>query len=266
MINVAVTGAAGRMGKTLIQSIHEAEDLCLGAAFEHPQSPAVGQDAGEVAGVGHLGVEIVSDAAAVVDHFDVVIDFTVPDATVALAGTCGGTGKAMVVGTTGFTDEQLSQLHQHAAAIPLFMAPNMSLGVNLTFKLIELAARALGDSVDVEVLEAHHRHKIDAPSGTAVRMGEILAETLDRDLETDAVYGRQGITGARNRQTIGFSTMRGGDIVGEHTVMFAGEGERIEITHRAQSRSNFAHGALTAARYVVGQAPGRYNMQQLLDL
>ena len=265
-MRVAVTGAAGRMGKTLIQAISSAEDLSLGAAFEHPESPAMGQDAGELAGVGRLDVAVSADPAAALDQFDVVIDFTVPDATLKLAEACASSGCGMVVGTTGFTEPQLQQLHAIQDRVALFMAPNMSLGVNLAFKLIEMAARVLGDSVAVEVLEAHHRHKIDAPSGTAVRMGEILAEALDRDLETDAIYGREGITGARQRKTIGFSTMRGGDIVGEHTVMFAGEGERIEITHRAQSRMNFATGALTAARFIAQQPPGLYNMQQLLDL
>lgn len=266
MTRVAVTGAAGRMGRTLIQAIHESEDLSLGAAFEHADSPAVGADAGDVAGVGALGIIINGSLDQATVDFDVVIDFTVPQATLALAEVCSANGKAMVVGTTGFTEAELTALHAHAEKIPLFMAPNMSVGVNLTFKLIQLAAEILGDSVDVEVLEAHHRHKIDAPSGTAVRMGEILADALDRDLETDAIYGRQGITGARNRKTIGFSTMRGGDIVGEHTVMFAGEGERIEITHRAQSRMNFAQGALRAVRYVRDQGAGLYDMQTVLGL
>ncbi len=266
MVSIAITGAAGRMGKTLIQAVHEAEGLALGAAFEHGASPAVGADAGELAGVGRLDVPITALDAARPDAFDVAIDFTVPDATIELARVCGPAGKGMVVGTTGFDAGQLDALHAAAADTALFMAPNMSVGVNVAFRLIEIAARLLGDSVDVEVLEAHHRHKIDAPSGTAVRMGEILAEALDRDLETDAIYGRQGITGARERRTIGFSTMRGGDIVGEHTVMFAGDGERIEITHRAQSRMNFAQGALRAARFVHGKAPGRYSMAELLDL
>lgn len=264
MTRVAIPGAAGRMGKTLIQAIQDTEGLSLGAAFEHPDSPSVGADAGEASGVGALGVVIQASATAALDDFDVVVDFTVPAATLALAEICAAHSKAMVVGTTGFTDAELATLHGAAEHIPLFMAPNMSVGVNLVFKLIEVAAAALGDSVDVEVLEAHHRHKIDAPSGTAVRMGEVLAQTLDRDLETDAIYGREGITGARNRKTIGFSTMRGGDIVGEHTVMFAGEGERIEITHRAHSRLNFAQGALRAAGFVTTQEAGLYNMQQLL--
>ena len=266
LTRVAVAGAAGRMGKTLVEAIDQADDLVLGAAFEHPDSEVIGRDVGELCGLGSNGVTVVQDVTTVLDDFDVVIDFTVPQATSALAQVCRANGKPMVIGTTGFTDEALAELHAAQADIALFMAPNMSVGVNLTFKLIEIAAKALGDDVDVEVLEAHHRHKIDAPSGTAVRMGEILADALDRDLATDAIYGRQGITGERNRQTIGFSTMRGGDIVGEHTVMFAGEGERIEITHRAQSRMNFAQGALRAVRYVHGQEPGLYDMQTLLGL
>jgi len=266
MIRVAVTGAAGRMGKTLVQAIQLADGLVLGAAFEHPEHPNIGADAGELAGVGQLGVPLQADAAQAVDTFDVVIDFTLPSATLALASVCRANDKAMVVGTTGFSDDELSELQAAAQDIALFMAPNMSVGVNLVFKLIEIAAKALDDSVDVEVIEAHHRHKIDAPSGTAVRMGEVLAQALGRDLNADAIYGREGITGARNRQTIGFSTIRGGDIVGEHTVMFAGEGERIEITHRAQSRMNFAQGALRATRYVHEKAPGLYDMQGLLDL
>ena len=264
MTRLAIPGAAGRMGKTLIQYIAEAEDLALGAAFEHPDSPALGREVGELTGLNPLGVSVSADARAAVDHFDVAVDFTVPQATLALARVCRDAGKGLVVGTTGFSETELAELQSAQADIPVFMAPNMSVGVNLVFKLLQVAAAALGDDVDVEVLEAHHRHKIDAPSGTAVRMGEILAETLGRDLATDAIYGRQGITGARERKTIGFSTMRGGDVVGEHTVMFAGEGERIEITHRAQSRSNFAQGALRAARYIADRPPGLYDMQQLL--
>jgi len=266
MIRVAITGAAGRMGKTLIAAINEADDLELGAALEHPGNPTVGQDAGETAGVGRLGVTIVEHVKSCVDDFDVAVDFTVPAATLELAEVCAERSKALVVGTTGFTDDELAAMHQYAAHIPVFMAPNMSVGVNLVFKLIEIAAAALGDSVDVEVIEAHHRHKIDAPSGTAVRMGEVLAEALGRDLSTDAVYGRQGITGARERKTIGFSTIRGGDIVGEHTVLYAGDGVHLDIAHRAQSRMNFAQGALRAVRYLEGKPPGLYDMQMLLAL
>ena len=264
MIRVAVAGAAGRMGRALVQAIDAAEDLTLGAAFEHANSPALGQDAGELAAAGNLDVVVGSDPAAVIDSFDVVIDFTTPAATLALAQVCAQAGKAVVIGTTGFSEEQLAALHSYQNKVAMFTSPNMSVGVNLLFQLVARAAHALGDAVDVEVIEAHHRDKIDAPSGTAVRIGEVLAEALDRDLTTDAVYGRQGITGARDRSTIGFSTIRGGDIVGEHTVLFAGEGERLEITHRAQSRSNFAQGALRAVTFINGKPPGGYSMDDLL--
>jgi 4-hydroxy-tetrahydrodipicolinate reductase len=266
MLRVAVTGAAGRMGKTLIQALTESDDLQLGAAFERTDSSALGADAGELAGVGPLNIPVTLFEQADPADFEVVIDFTAPQATLTLAEFCCREGKAMVIGTTGFTESELEQLELSAAHVPLFMSPNMSVGVNLTFKLIEMAARALGDDVDVEVIEAHHRHKVDAPSGTAVHMGKVLAEALDRNLEEDAIYGRQGITGARERNTIGFSTVRGGDIVGEHTVMFIGDGERLEITHRASSRMNFALGALRAVRHIRDKAPGKYNMQTLLDI
>ncbi len=266
MIRVAVTGAAGRMGKTLVQAIAQTDDLSLGAAFERTDHESIGRDAGELAGVGSLGVLVSADPAARMADFDVVIDFTAPVASLALAKVCRAHGIALVIGTTGFADTELAEMHEAAQDTALFMSPNMSVGVNLVFKLIETAARALGDSVDIEIIEAHHRHKVDAPSGTAVRMGEVLAAALGRSLETDAVYGRQGITGARERNTIGFSTIRGGDIVGEHTVMFAGDGERIEITHRATSRMNFAQGALRAVRFVHDQPPGVYDMDALLNL
>lgn len=270
MIRVAVTGAAGRMGKTLVQAIQESSDLTLAAAFEHPSSDVLGEDVGELAGVGKLGINITAmptaESSTQLEAFDVVIDFTVPEATLMLAQVCGAQGRAMVIGTTGFSQAQLSALQQHAQHMALFMAPNMSVGVNVMFKLVADAAKALGDSVDVEVMEMHHRHKVDAPSGTAVRLGEILADTLGRSLDTDAIYGRQGIIGARDRKTIGFSALRGGDIVGEHTVMFAADGERIEITHRAQSRMNFAQGALRAVRYVNAQPAGLYDMQMLLGV
>jgi 4-hydroxy-tetrahydrodipicolinate reductase len=264
MIRVAVAGAAGKMGRALIQAIDAAEELTLGAGFEHEHSSALGQDAGELAAVGASDVAVSSDPIAEIDSFDVVIDFTTPAATLGLAQVCADANKAMVIGTTGFSEEQLQILRAHQDKIAMFTSPNMSLGVNLLFQLVARAAQALGDSVDVEVIEAHHRDKIDAPSGTAVRIGEVLAEALGRDLTTDAVYGRQGITGARNRNTIGFSTIRGGDIVGEHTVLFAAEGERLEITHRAQSRSNFAQGALRAVSFVSGKPPGWYSMDDLL--
>jgi 4-hydroxy-tetrahydrodipicolinate reductase len=264
MIRVAVAGAAGRMGRALIDAVSDAEGLTLGAAFERAASPAVGQDAGLLVGAGASDVLVSDNPADSVDDFDIVIDFTMPEATLALAAVCAAAQKAMVIGTTGFSTEQLNALHAHGPHMALFMSPNMSVGVNVLLQLVERAARMLGDEVDIEVIEAHHRHKVDAPSGTAVRIGEVLAQALDRDLSKHAVYGRQGITGARERSTIGFSTLRGGDIVGEHTVLFAGEGERLEITHRAQSRSNFAQGAVRAAAYIHDKPPGLYGMDELL--
>jgi 4-hydroxy-tetrahydrodipicolinate reductase len=264
MIRVAVTGAAGRMGRTLIQAVQEADGLVLGAAFERAGLSMLGADAGEIAGVGRLGVSLSEDMAGAADAFDTLIDFSVPAATLASAEICAARGKALVIGTTGFDGPGLARIRVAAERVPVLMAPNMSVGVNVVFKLVELAARALGDGVDIEILEAHHRHKIDAPSGTAVRMGEIVAQALGRDLSEVAVYGRQGTTGARSRETIGFATVRAGDIVGEHTVLYAGNGERIEITHRAESRMNFAQGALRAVRFLDGRAPGLYDMQDVL--
>ena len=262
---VAVAGAAGRMGRMLVSAVDGASDLCLTGAVDHPAAAAKGADAGELAGVGHLGVSILGDIAELPD-FDVLVDFSVAAATLGKLEYCTDNGKALVIGTTGFEEAGLEAIRQAAQTVPVVMAPNMSVGVNVAFKLIESAARALGDDVDVEVFEAHHRHKIDAPSGTAVRMGEILAETLDRNIATDAVYGREGITGERDRRTIGFHSLRGGDIVGEHTVTFAGTGERIEITHRAGSRENFAAGAVRAVRFVVARPPALYGMDDVLGL
>ena len=264
-VRVAVSGAAGRMGRMLVSAIARADDLCPTGAVDHPDAAERGADAGELAGVGHLGVPIVGNIAEMAD-FDVLVDFSVAAATLDKLDFCTGNGKAMVIGTTGFEEAGLGAIRQAAESVPIVMAPNMSVGVNVAFKLIEFAAGALGDDVDVEVFEAHHRHKIDAPSGTAVRMGEILARTLDRDIATDAVYGREGITGEREGRTIGFHSLRGGDIVGEHTVTFAGTGERIEITHRAGSRENFAAGAVRAIRFVVDREPGLYGMDEVLGL
>ncbi len=264
MLRLAVTGAGGRMGKTLIEMIHAAEGLTLGAAFERADSSLVGVDAGELVGLGPIGVGVQTDVAAATDSFDVLIDFSVPDATLALLPILVAAEKKLVIGTTGFDAAGQGAIEAAAAQIAILKAPNMSVGVNVVFKLIEIAAAVLGDDVDVEVIEAHHRHKIDAPSGTAVRMGEILADTLGRDLEKDAIYGREGTTGPREAGTIGFATVRGGDIVGDHTVLYAGAGERIEITHRAQSRANFAQGALRAARFLEGKAQGLFDMQAVL--
>ncbi len=266
MLKIAVTGAVGRMGRTLVEAISAAEDLQLGAALERVDCPLLGADAGEVAAVGRLGVPVVADMESVLSQFDILIDFSVPAATLEKLETCAAAGKALVIGTTGFDAAGLARIRQAAERIPILMTPNMSVGVNLVFKLIEMAAKALGDTADIEIIETHHRNKIDAPSGTAVRMGEILASATGRDLADVAVYGRQGITGVRDRATIGFGTIRGGDIVGDHTVLFAAAGERIEITHRAHTRSNFAEGALRAARYLAAAKPGVYSMQDVLGL
>lgn len=263
-MRVAITGAAGRMGRTLTGMIDQAQDLTLGAAFERGSSDAVGTDAGQLAGVGPLGVPVSADVSAALDQFDVLIDFSVPEATLAMLPVLVEADKKLVIGTTGFDLEGQAAIERAAETIAVLKSPNMSVGINVVFRLIEMAARALGEDVDVEVIEAHHRHKIDAPSGTAVRMGEILAGALGRDLEKDAVYGRRGVTGERDRRAIGFSVVRGGDIVGDHTVLYAGTGERIEITHRAQSRANFAQGALRAARFLAQQPRGLFDMQDVI--
>ena len=266
MIHVAITGAAGRMGHHLLEACHTVEGLRCTAALEHPDHPSIGADVGELAGIGRLNVPITADLAPLVGHFDVLIDFTRPAATLAHLALCQTAGKAMVIGTTGFSAEQKAAIAHAAETIPIVFAPNMSIGVNLCFKLLELAARVLGDGVDIEIIEAHHRHKVDAPSGTALAMGQVIAQTLDRDLEQCAVYGRQGVTGERERATIGFSTVRAGDIVGEHTVLFADVGERLEITHRASSRMTFAKGAVRAALWLAGRDPGLFDMRDVLGL
>ncbi len=266
MIRVAVAGAAGRMGKALVEAVTAAEGLRLSVATEQPQSGLLGLDAGELAGVGKLGVNLVSDLAAVVDEFDVIIDFTAPAATLAHLALCEAHGKRMVIGTTGLGDQEKQRLQQGGEQIGIVFAPNMSVGVNLCFKLLDIAARVLGEDADIEVIEAHHRHKKDAPSGTALRMGEVVAAALGRDLKHCAVYGREGVTGERDRKTIGFETIRAGDIVGDHTVLFAMEGERVEITHKASSRMTFAKGAARAAGWIAGQPKGLFDMQDVLGL
>lgn len=254
------------MGRALVEACHQADGVRLGAAIERAGSPNLGLDAGELAGVGSIGVRIVDDVAKVVSDFDVLIDFTVPEATLAHVAVCSKHGKSMVIGTTGFSDGQKTEIKQAARKIPIVLAPNMSVGVNLCFKLIELAAQVLGDTADIEIIEAHHRHKIDAPSGTALRMGEVIAKTLGRDLAKDAVFGREGRTGARDPKQIGFATVRAGDIVGEHTVMFADVGERVEIVHKASSRMTFAKGAVRAAQWLAKEPAGMYDMQDVLGL
>jgi 4-hydroxy-tetrahydrodipicolinate reductase len=265
-IKVAIAGAAGRMGRALIEACWKGRDVEVGVAVERVGSPFIGADAGELAGIGNIGVKIGTDLAAVAEDFDVLIDFTLPDASAAHVEICRSLGKRMVIGTTGFSDAQKAAIRSAADDIGIVFAPNMSVGVNLCFKLLEIASRVLGDEVDVEVIEAHHRNKVDAPSGTALRMGEVVAEALGRDLNECAVYGREGHTGVRDRRTIGFETIRAGDIVGEHTVLFAGTGERVEITHKASSRMTFATGAVRAAGWIMGQERGLFDMQDVLGL
>ena len=265
-MRVAVVGAAGRMGKNLIEAVGMTKGLELTAATEHPDSSLIGADAGEVAGVGKLGVTIAADLAAVVNDFDVVIDFTGLAPTLNHLSICREHGKKIVIGTTGFDDAQKAQIADASKDIGVVFAPNMSVGVNLCFKLLDMAARVMGDDCDIEIIEAHHRYKLDAPSGTAVRMGEVVADALGRDLAKVAVYGREGQTGERERETIGFETIRAGDVVGEHTVWFATEGERVEITHKASSRMTFAKGAARAAAWLESKDAGLFDMQDVLGL
>lgn len=266
MVRIAVTGAAGRMGKTLIEAVANNSDTKLTVALERPDSTLIGVDSGELAGLGRNNVVVVGDIAAVVDQFDVLIDFTVPAASAENAKVCAANGKKIVLGTTGFSDEQKAVIESSAEKSAICQASNFSTGVNLCFKLLDMAARVLGDDVDIEIYEAHHRHKVDAPSGTALSMGEVVANALDRNLKEVAVYGREGITGARERQTIGFATVRAGDIVGDHTVTFAADGERVEITHKASSRMSFARGAVRAAAWLAERDAGKYDMQDVLGL
>ncbi|WP_130887752.1 4-hydroxy-tetrahydrodipicolinate reductase [Pseudomonas sp. Sample_21] len=266
MRRIAVMGAAGRMGKTLIEAVQQTPGAGLTAAVDRPDSTLVGADAGELAALGRIGVPLSGDLDRVVEEFDVLIDFTHPTVTLKNLAFCRKHGKAMIIGTTGFSVEEKQLLAEAGKDIPIVFAANFSVGVNLCLKLLDTAARVLGDDVDIEIMEAHHRHKVDAPSGTAVRMGEVIADALGRDLKKVAVYGREGQTGARERETIGFATMRAGDIVGDHTVLFAADGERVEITHKASSRMTFAKGAVRAALWLDGREPSLYDMQDVLDL
>jgi 4-hydroxy-tetrahydrodipicolinate reductase len=266
MTRIAITGAAGRMGKNLLQAVLDAPETTLGAAIINPSSSLIGADIGELVGAGKLQVAAVGQLAAVVDSFDVLIDFTSIELTLANLEFCRVNGKAIVIGTTGFSDEQKSQIAEAGKTIPVVFAPNMSVGVNLCFKLLEVAAKVLAEDYDIEVIEAHHRHKVDAPSGTALRLGEVVAQALGRDLSECAVYGREGHTGARPAKQIGFATIRAGDIVGDHTVLFATEGERIEITHKASSRMTFAKGAVRAASWLEMHDQGLFDMQDVLGL
>jgi 4-hydroxy-tetrahydrodipicolinate reductase len=266
MTKIAVVGASGRMGLCLIRAAALSDQTELTAAVSRPESLSLGKDAGELAGISHIGVSVTDDLATIVDSFDVLIDFTRPDASMRFIEICRQAGKKIVIGTTGYSEEQKQEIARAAEDIAIVLAPNMSVGVNLTLKLLEMTAQVMGDYTDIEIIEAHHRHKIDAPSGTALKMGEVVAETLGRDLNECAVYGREGNTGERDRKTIGFSTIRAGDIVGEHTVMFADEGERVEIIHKASSRMTFANGAVRAAVWLQEKQRGLYDMQDVLGL
>ncbi|MCP8900167.1 4-hydroxy-tetrahydrodipicolinate reductase [Gilvimarinus xylanilyticus] len=263
---IAVTGAAGRMGKILIEAAVKADNAELTAAIVRPGSSLTGADAGELAGVGKQGVTIVDNLADVIDEFDAIIDFTTPQATLDNAKLCAEYGKAMVIGTTGFSDAEKDALLAYQNKIPLCLAANYSTGVNLCFKLLETAARVMAAESDIEIVEAHHRHKVDSPSGTALRMGEVIADTTGRNLKDVAVYGREGISEPRDRDTIGFATVRGGDVVGEHTVMFLADGERVEITHKASSRLAFGYGAVRAAGWLFTKDSGLFDMQDVLDI
>lgn len=266
MTRVAVTGAVGRMGKMLIEALDQSAEAELTAAVVLPDSSVIGADAGELAGLGKNGVKVVGELSEVVDDFDVLIDFTAPEATLANAALCAAHGKGIVIGTTGFSPEEEARLLAYQSGAAMCKAANFSTGVNVCLNLLQKAAEILGDDYDVEIYEAHHKHKVDAPSGTALAMGQSVADGLGRNLREVAVYGREGQTGARDKETIGFATVRGGDVVGDHTVMFLGDGERVEITHKASSRMAFANGAVRAAAWLAGQKPGLYEMRDVLNL
>jgi 4-hydroxy-tetrahydrodipicolinate reductase len=264
-LKVAVAGAGGRMGRMLIEAVLKAPDLRLAAAFDLAGSPVLGRDAGELAGSA-CGVPVSADVDAGLAAADCLIDFTRPEGTMGHLAACRRRGVGMVIGTTGLSAEQKKAVAEAAADMPIVLAPNMSVGVNLVFKLLDATARVLNEGYDIEILEAHHRHKVDAPSGTALRMGEVVAAALGRDLAGCAIYGRQGVTGERDPSTIGFATIRGGDIVGEHSAIFAGIGERVEISHKAASRMPYALGSLRAARFLAGRKSGLFDMQDVLGL
>lgn len=266
MIQVTITGASGRMGRALIETLATSDRARLHGALDRRGSPLLGLDAGDFAGVGTQNVRIHDDLALVLPTTDVVIDFTRPEATLHYLPLCVASGTPMVIGTTGFTPEQRAVIEQAAHHLPIVLAANFSVGINLCLKLLETAARVLSDGYDIEIIEAHHRYKVDAPSGTALALGKAVADALGRDLTQCAVYGREGITGERDPKSIGFATVRGGDIVGDHTVLFAGIGERVEITHKASSRQTFARGAVHAACWLKGKNPGLYDMQDVLNL
>jgi 4-hydroxy-tetrahydrodipicolinate reductase len=264
-MKIAVAGSAGRMGRTLIEAVLQSPDMQLGAALEQTGSPALGRDAGVLVG-GACGVRISDDPESALEGCDALIDFTRPEGTLRHLQACMQHKVKLVIGTTGFSAAQKQAIGDAARGLAIVMAPNMSVGTNVVFKLLDVAARALNEGYDIEIIEAHHRHKVDAPSGTALRMGEIVASALGRNLAECAIYGREGITGERSPQTIGFSAVRGGDIVGDHTVLFAATGERVEVSVKAGSRMTYAQGALRAARFLAAKAAGFYDMQDVLGL
>ena len=262
---IAIAGASGRMGQMLIEAVRTSDDWVLTGALDAPSSPALGADAAAFLGP-QSGVVITADLAVGLANANVLIDFTRPEGTLAHLRVCRALGVNVVIGTTGFTDLQKVEIAAAAKDIAIVMAPNMSVGVNVTLKLLEMAAKALSTGYDIEIIEAHHRHKVDAPSGTALKMGEVIADALGRNLKDCAVYAREGVTGERDPSSIGFATIRGGDIVGDHTVLFAGTGERIEISHKSSSRVTYAQGSLRAARFLRGQKTGLFDMFDVLNL
>ena len=266
MVRVAVVGAAGRMGRMLVEAIAAEEQCQLGAAIVKSGDSLVGVDAGDLVGVGSLNTRLTDDLSKAIDDFDVLIDFTSPDLTMKHVQICERHGKGIVIGTTGLDDKQKLALAKAAESIAVVFAPNMSIGVNLLFKLLVMAAKVIGEDADIEIIEAHHRHKVDSPSGTALKMGEAIADTLGRDLQQCAVYAREGNTGVRRQETIGFATVRAGDIIGDHTALFACAGERIEITHKASSRLIYARGSMRAVHFLSGKQSGLYDMQDVLGL
>ena len=264
-MKIAIAGATGRMGKMLIEAVLNSPDAQLVGALEHDSCPLVGEDAGAFLGK-KTGVAISADITKALSAAEFLIDFTRPEGTMAHLAVAQKTGSKMIIGTTGLSSEQIDALKKASANLAIVFAPNMSVGVNATFKLLEIAAKMLNEGYDIEIIEAHHRHKVDAPSGTALRMGEVIADALGEKLDDVAVYAREGHTGERKVGSIGFATIRGGDIVGDHTVLFAGEGERIEISHKSSSRQSYAQGSLRAARFLQNQNSGLYDMQDVLGL
>lgn len=265
MLNVVIAGCTGRMGHALLESTLNDPELKLHAALDRADGPAIGRDAGELVGA-PCGVKITADAAAALQGAHALVDFTRPEASMEYIAACRKAKVALILGTTGFSPEQKAVIEAAAREIPIVFAPNMSVGVNLLINLVEAAAKVLAEGYDIEVIEAHHRHKVDAPSGTALRLGEAAAHALGRNLAQCAVYGREGVTGERDPSTIGFATVRGGDVVGDHTVLFAGIGERVELTHKASSRATFALGALRAAKFLAGRTSGLFDMRDVLGL